>query len=236
MKKFKTIINIIFYSYLIFHIVYAIYMFTQSILYGFIWLAISLLEIGILILNKKIKFLKYILTFILMIQTTLSIIIMLLGINFNTKNADYVLVLGYQLNNNQMSETLEYRLDKAYEYSQNNKDSILVLCGGITRENTVSEADVMCDYLINKGLDENRIKLEKESTDTIENINNSLTYIDKDSKIVIISSNYHVFRAKQICNTVGIEAKSIGSKAPILLIPNQLLFEKIGFIKLFLTK
>lgn len=236
MKKFKTFINIILYSYLIFHIVYAIYMFTQSILYGFIWLAISILEIAILILNKKIKFLKYILSFILIAQTILSIIIMCLGINFDTNNADYVLVLGYQLDNNQMSETLEYRLDKAYEYSKKNENSILVLCGGITHDNTISEAELMEKYLVNKGLNKNKIVTEDQSTDTIENINNSLSYINKDSKIVIISSNYHVFRAKQICKTVGIEAKSIGSKAPILLIPNQLLFEKIGFIKLFLTK
>ena len=236
MKKFKTILNIILYTYLIFHIVYTIYMFTQSILYGLIWLAISILEIFIVYLSKKIKILKVLLTFILIIQTSLSLAIMLLGFNLDTKNADYVLVLGYQLNNNQMSETLEYRLDKAYEYAKNNDHSILVLCGGITRNNTVSEAYVMQDYLIRKGLNANRIKLEDQSTDTIENINNSLNYIEKDSKIVIISSNYHVFRAKQICNTVGINAKSIGSKSPFLLIPNQLLFEKIGFIKLFLTK
>ena len=236
MKKFKTFLNIILYSYIIFHIAYTIYMFTQSILYGFIWLAISIIEIAILIFNRKFKFLKYLLTIILVLQTTLSIIIMCLGFNFNTNNADYVLVLGYQLNDNQMSETLEYRLEKTYNYAKKNENSILVLCGGITRENTVSEAEVMKTYLINKGIDENKIVTEDQSTDTIENIHNSLEYINKNSKIVVISSNYHVFRAKEICKSVGIDAKSIGSKAPILLLPNQLLFEKIGFIKLFLTK
>ena len=69
---------------------------------------------------------------------------------------------------------------------------------------------------------------------TIENIKNSLNYITINSKIVVISSQYHVFRAKQICKNAGIEVKGIGSQAPLLLYPNQLLFEKLGLIKMLI--
>ena len=236
MKKFFNILNIILITYITFHIIYTIYIFTQSIGYGLIWLAISLIEIIILLYGKKHQFLKILLSLFLVIQTGLSVSIMVLGFDTKTNDADYVLVLGYQLDNNQMSETLEKRLDKAHKYLKNNPDSILVLCGGITRNNTISEAEVMYNYLLGKGVDKRNLILENKSTDTIENIENSLNYIDQNSKIVVISSNYHVFRAKKICERVNLEVKTVGSSAPLLLIPNQLLFEKIGFIKLFITQ
>ena len=39
-----------------------------------------------------------------------------------------------------------------------------------------------------------------------------------------------------ICNKAGLEADGLGSKAPLLLIPNQLLFEKIGIFGLMINK
>lgn len=221
--------------FIILHLLYTIYMFTQSVMYGALWMTISLIEIVIFLLGyKKFSFLNIFLVIVLVLQCAFSCGIMLMGSDKDVDNADYVLVLGYQLDHDQMTQTLEMRLDKAYEYSKQNPDSILVLCGGITRENTISEAEVMSDYLIQKGIDENKLVLEDKSTDTIENIQNSLDYIDEDSSILVISSNYHVFRAKLIAQKAGINAKGSGSSAPFLLIPNQLLFEKLGMIKILL--
>ena len=93
----------------------------------------------------------------------------------------------------------------------------------------------MEDYLLDKGLDRSRIIIEDKSTDTIENIVNASNYLE-DNKVLVISSNYHVFRARMICNKAGLEADGLGSKAPLLLIPNQLLFEKIGIFGLMINK
>ena len=94
----------------------------------------------------------------------------------------------------------------------------------------------MKDYLIANGLDESRIILEDKSKDTIENIANALEYIGNDKEVLVISSNYHVFRAKMIAGKVGLKAAGLGSKAPLLLIPNQLLFEKLGIIGLMISQ
>ncbi|MGN1345082.1 MAG: YdcF family protein [Traorella sp.] len=236
-KNFFKLSNIIVLIYLLFHFAYTVFMFTQSIMYGILWFIIFFIELVIYLLTrKKVRFVRILLSLFLIIQSLSSIYIMISGHDSNTKNADYVLVLGYQLDHNQMSETLVYRLDKAYEYANNNLDSQLVLCGGITRENSISEASVMYDYLVKKGISSERLILEDKSTDTIENIHNSLNYIQPNSKIVILSSNYHVKRAKMIASKAGLETLGIQSKAPITLIPNQLLFEKLGLIKLMLTK
>ena len=68
----------------------------------------------------------------------------------------------------------------------------------------------------------------------IENIKNCKQYIDTDSKIVVLSSNYHVYRASKICEKAGFTVHTLGSKAPLLLLPNQFLHEKLGFIKMWI--
>lgn len=217
------------------HLFYSIFMFTQGLLYGAIWLTIFLIEALIYFIGlKKIKFFKYFLVFILLLQFIASGVIMITGTKIKNDNKQ-VLVLGYALDNDQMTETLKMRLDKAYAYANEHKDSTLILCGGITGNNSVSEAKVMEDYLLDKGFDSSRIILEDKSTDTIENIVNASNYLE-DNKVLVISSNYHVFRARMICNKAGLEADGLGSKAPLLLIPNQLLFEKIGIFGLMINK
>ena len=233
MKNKISVMDSIIYFYVICHALYAVYMFTVSVSYGGIWTAITLVEAILLFIGKK-KFnvLLKILVCVCLLQSGLSLGLLISGNDKDIDNADSVLVLGYQLTNNEMSDTLKYRLDKAYEYAVNNPNTTLVLCGGVTRENTVSEASVMKDYLLSLGLDEKRMVCEDKSTDTIENIQNSLNYVDRDSKIVVLSSNYHVTRAKMICEKAGLSVKRCGSKAPLLLMPNQFFFEKLGILKM----
>ena len=235
MKKFQKILNIIAIGYLIFHLVYTVFMFTQSFFYGCIWLAICVVE-GIIVYFglKKHKFLLILLSVYLIFQSCLSLGIYALGIDMNTRKADYVVVLGYALDNNTITETLQMRLDRAFTYAKNNPESHLVLCGGKTGTNTVSEAEVMYNYLLAKGMDATRMTLENKSTDTIENIKNCKQYIDTNSKIVVLSSNYHVYRASKICEKAGFTVHTLGSKAPLLLLPNQFLHEKLGFIKMMI--
>lgn len=222
--------------YIGFHLIYSLYMFTQAYSYGAIWLGFALIEVGIFYLGKiKWNKLWTILSCVLVLQSVLSFGIVVCSKSSDIQGADSVLVLGYQLSNNEMSETLKYRLDEAYDYAVNNPNSRLVLCGGVTRENTVSEAEVMKEYLLELGLHENRIYCEDESTNTIENIQNSFAYVDADSKIIVLSSNYHVIRARMICEKAGLDVKILGSKAPFLLIPNQCFFEKISMLRLLLN-
>ena len=235
MKRLQTICNIIAVLYLIFHLCYAGFMFTQSLFYAMIWLAILVVEVLIVVFGlKKAKFIVCIFTLFLLAQSCLSAFIYVKGFDLQTKNADYVVVLGYALEDNQMTETLKLRLDRTYEYVIDNPNANIVLCGGVTGSNTVSEAKVMYDYLVTKGIDSTRMKLEDKSTDTIENIQNCKSYIDTKSKVVVLSSNYHVYRASKICEKAGFEVHTLGSKAPILLLPNQFLHEKLGFIKMMI--
>ena len=92
------------------------------------------------------------------------------SVSFNTDRADQVIVLGYQLDNNQASETLLNRISVAYDYAKKNQESQLIVTGGTTGKNSKSEAEVMQSTLISLGIDSGRITLESEAKNTIDNM------------------------------------------------------------------
>ena len=160
-----------------------------------------------------------------------ALIILLFGISFNTKNADYIILLGHKLINNQPSEVLKYRIKTTLRYLKSNDKCKIVLSGGITSNNTVSEAEIMMKMLLENNVDKNRIILEDKSIDTVENFINCYKYIPHNNKIVIISSNYHLLRSKMISRLLGVKTKAIGSYTPIKDLIIHLGIEEVYLIK-----
>lgn len=148
-------------------------------------------------------------------------------------NLDYLIVLGARLNGDRVSNSLKNRLDKAIEYSELNPDTILVLSGGQDGDELIPEAQAMFDYLIFNGVREDQMILETISTSTVENIAYSRVRIeedikakrippfpdekkeapgvaevevipDREPKVGVLTSDFHVFRARQIARKWGI--------------------------------
>lgn len=84
----------------------------------------------------------------LLVQSVLDVAIVMGSVSFNTDHADQVIVLRYQLDNNQASETLLNRISVAYDYAKKNQESQLIVTGGTTGKNSKSEAEVMQSTLI----------------------------------------------------------------------------------------
>ena len=84
----------------------------------------------------------------LLVQSVLDVAIVMGSVSFNTDRADQVIVLRYQLDNNQASETLLNRISVAYDYAKKNQESQLIVTGGTTGKNSKSEAEVMQSTLI----------------------------------------------------------------------------------------
>jgi len=140
--------------------------------------------------------------------------------------AEYVIVLGAKVRGSELSNSLKKRLDKALEYAENNPNTVLVLSGGKGEGEDISEAEAMYDYLQYNGIPESQLLLEEQSVNTVQNIVFSKKVIDyqekykameareslldsykerSDSvKIAVLTSNYHVFRAKSIARKQGI--------------------------------
>ena len=148
---------------------------------------------------------------------------------------NYVLVLGAKANNGNLSKTLINRLDTTIEYLNKHKTAKAVLCGGKENNNEFSQAEYMQKYLIEKGIDKDRLILETKSKNTFENIKFALEKLDKKpSEIMVISSSYHLFRAKLILYRFGVLAKTVPAKTPTGAFVSSYFRETFAVIKTYL--
>lgn len=132
----------------------------------------------------------------------------------NVKPVDTVIILGAKVNKYGVSKTLKLRLDKAIEYYNINKDINIIVSGGQGIDEVTTEALAMKNYLVINEVNEDNIILEDKATTTLENIIFSKEIIDNRSlgeKVLIITSDYHLFRGRFIASILGIDNEGLCS-------------------------
>ena len=93
------------------------------------------------------------------------------------------------------------------------RDLIFIPSGGQGKNEKISEALAMKNYLVDKGIKPNNIILEDKSTSTEENIKNSYKLMkNKKSKAAFSTTGYHVFRAGILASELNYDMEGIGSK------------------------
>ena len=152
------------------------------------------------------------------------------------RQSEYAVVLGAQIRGDEPSRTLRERLDLGLRYLEENPTGILVVSGGQGPDEDRTEASVMYDYLARQGADMTRVYREEASHDTRQNLENSAALAARlglDSRSpTIISSEYHLCRAKYIAGTLGLTPSAVGSRTtPWLLMVNYQLREALAFVK-----
>jgi len=215
---------IIFFA--IFHCLYGTYLKNTRVSHFKIWFIITIIDLLFYILTNICDRFLMVFALIQLISLVVSMYIIKRGNDYKGEDVDIYMVLGHQLENEQISICLKNRLDKLLDIASNNNKPI-VLSGG-KNKSSLSEASLMKEYLLLKGIDEKRILIEDKSTTTIENFKYSLNVLPKlkDSKILIISSEYHLYRAKQIANHLGItNIKGIAAKSENELLLHRILLE-----------
>lgn len=117
--------------------------------------------------------------------------------------ADNAIVLGLALRNGQPTEDLICRVDTAVKFSNENPGATLILTGGNPNEEGKTEAEVMKELLIERGIPEDRMVLEDRAEITIDNFRNTANIVDPAEPIVLISSDYHMDRAVRTAEDAG---------------------------------
>ena len=235
--------NVLIILYMLAHIAYTAWMFTDNWVHALLWLFVTLVELAvfsvILKTQKKVyllgRLLSLIFILVLLFNTAFSAFMLFTSEDRNTDGADYVLVMGFGLEDNKMTEILTLRCDKAIEYMQRNPQCTAVLCGGITKGSTISEALAMKQYIMKAGIAEKRLIVEDSSTNTETNISYAKKLITTGSKIVVISSDYHIHRIRQVCRKAGLAVKGVAANTPYLQLPDKLMWEKIKLIRLLMS-
>lgn len=147
---------------------------------------------------------------------------------------DYVIVLGAHVRSTGPSRALALRLDRAYEYALEHPDTILIVSGGQGSNEPCTESSAMKQYLMEKGIDEERILEEPKSTNTRENLIFSGELIPEGASVGIISNGFHICRALHLAETLGYEDVSgIPAKSDLATQPTNLLREFFAVVKDF---
>jgi uncharacterized SAM-binding protein YcdF (DUF218 family) len=127
-------------------------------------------------------------------------------------NADYILILGSHIDGLEPGERMQERLDYSLPILQQTDVPIIVSGGQGPNEETY-EAYVMRDYLVDHGIDETRIIVENQATSTYENLVYSFELMTiENPNILVISSDYHMFRVNMLCNRLDYYCSEGGSE------------------------
>ena len=151
-------------------------------------------------------------------------------------DSDVIIVLGAQVKEDGApSVALERRLTAALE-SYHEDRQLIIVCGAQGSNEPRPEGDVMRDWLLERGVPDEDVVAETESFNTRENLTYAKAIMESRgfSKALVVTSDYHVARALELCGQVGISAVGKGSPSkPEYFIKNHFR-EGLSWIKLWL--
>lgn len=154
------------------------------------------------------------------------------------EDIDALIILGAKVYGMKPSRSLRYRLDRALVYLKKHPETLVVVSGGQGDDEDVPEAFAMRDYLVKKGYDKENIVTEEESTSTWENLLFSKTILDErlgDYKAMVVSNDYHLYRARMLAERMGIEVSTLSAKTPTDRLLLSRLREFFAIMKSFLV-
>ena len=156
-------------------------------------------------------------------------------------DADYLVVLGAGVNGRTPSLSLLNRLTAAEAWLQANPDGKAILSGGQGPGEDISEAGAMYQWLTEHGIAAERLYKEETSATTRENFQYSAEMLQQlnggklPEKVAVLSSEYHLYRAKYLARQAGLEPLGVPAKTtlPVLRL-NYFLREGVAVGRLYL--
>lgn len=151
-----------------------------------------------------------------------------------------IIVLGCKVKGTRPTRMLRRRLDTAYDALKKYPETLCIVSGGQGSNEEVSEAFAMKNYLVEKGISEDRIVMEDKSTSTYENLKFSFEILDKmglSRDVTIVTDGFHQYRASLIAKSLDagdVTAFSAHTEAKFL--PTYWVREWLGITHYFITE
>lgn len=150
--------------------------------------------------------------------------------------ADAIIVLGAAVHGNEVTDTLEKRLNTAVDYYNASPQTLIVVTGGMGSGENVTEAEAMRSYLVSHGVPESSILVEDKASNTQENFQFSKKLLDaqlgRPAQIVYVTSDFHILRAGAEAKKAGFaSAEGLGAPTPILTVPGAWLRESGALVR-----
>ena len=154
---------------------------------------------------------------------------------------EVMVVLGCQVRDTGPSVLLRDRLDEALGYLESHPELTVVVSGGQGPDEPTTEARAMADYLMERGVDEDRLLLEDQSHNTAQNFTYTARLLEEsgydpaETEILVVSNGFHLTRARMLAERAGFEEISTLA-APSSHLPSRLYMyvrEPLALVKSF---
>ena len=127
-----------------------------------------------------------------------------------SRTFDAILLLGYELDGqDRAAQELCLRAQAAARAYAQGMAKVIVACGGAAPGHDITEAAVMARLLREAGVPEGAVVLEDQSQNTMENMRFAAQKLggEKDRRVLVVTSDYHLRRAVMTARRVGFRAK-----------------------------
>ncbi|MFC8657842.1 YdcF family protein [Streptomyces parvus] len=149
------------------------------------------------------------------------------------RKADFVVVLGSGLiGGSTVPPLLASRLKRGQavhaRLAKRGASPVLITSGGQGPDEKLPESHAMADHLVARGFPAELIEREDRSTNTEENLRFSKAIMEEakpDYRCVVVTNNYHAFRAALTARRIGIRGQVVGSPTAAYFWPNATLRE-----------
>lgn len=148
-------------------------------------------------------------------------------------NIPYLIVLGAKVNGEEMSLSLQYRAKTALAYLVDNPKTVVIVTGGKGKGENITEAEALRRFFIENHINENRILVEDRSTSTYENLKFTKE-LYKIDEAVIVSNDFHLYRATTFANKVGITGYPLAAETPKVVKATLFIREYAAVIKMII--
>lgn len=171
---------------------------------------------------------RILLIIILLIAFALTVLFIGTFISIAVNSADTsngettVITLGCRVRGDIPSLQLQARCRKTAEYLEANPNAVAILSGGQGPDENISEGECMYNLITEAGISPDRLFIENKSTSTDENISFSKKIIEGNNlgkDIIVVTSEYHLMRAKMICRKNGLCANGIPASSSFYSLP-----------------
>ncbi len=135
-----------------------------------------------------------------------------------------VVVLGAQVYSaERMGMSLRNRVDAAGEYLERNQEVQCIVTGGQGGNEPCPESLTAKNALVRMGIDPERIIMEDKSRNTRQNLEFAMELAQKhglDTRVVVVSQNFHMYRAVRLARSAGFEAYGLPAETDAIIFPS----------------
>ena len=135
------------------------------------------------------------------------------------------------------------RVEKTAEYMNQHPESLCVVTGGTLKWLPFAEGPELKNQLVNKGVAPERILVEDQAEDTIQNFKFSCRMLAEyrgvsiqevlDMPTAVVTSNYHLRRSERLARRMGFtNIKGIPAACPAIYVPHSYVREICAYVKL----